>query len=68
MLYPQQAPYGWGCLLKLRVRRQNPLDMLEPPRVTRARDEATQRVPSSWHIRCSIEGTRHPQASYLSLE
>jgi hypothetical protein len=38
----------------------------ELPRATRARDEVTQRVASSWHIRGPIEGTRHPQASYLS--
>jgi hypothetical protein len=41
------------------------LDGLELPR---ARDEATQRVASSWHIRCPIEGIWHPQASYLSPE
>jgi hypothetical protein len=55
-------------LLKVKVRRWNLLDGSEPPGVTRARDEATQRVASSWHIRCPIEGTRHSQASYPSPE
>jgi hypothetical protein len=32
------------------------------------RDEVTQRVASSWCIRSPIEGTRHLQALYLSLE
>jgi hypothetical protein len=40
----------------------------EPPRATSARDEATQWVASSWHIRCPNERTQHPQASYLSLD
>jgi hypothetical protein len=30
---------------------------LEPLRATKARDEMTQRVASSWHTRCPIEGT-----------
>jgi hypothetical protein len=30
------------------------------------RDEATQRVASSWRARGPIKGTRHFQASYLS--
>jgi hypothetical protein len=38
------------------------------PRATRARDEATQEVANSWHIQSLIEGTRHPQPSYLSLD
>jgi hypothetical protein len=37
-------------LTKLWVHRQNPLDRLESPRMTRARDEAIQGVASSWHI------------------
>jgi hypothetical protein len=61
------APDGWG-LLKLRVRRRNPLDGSEPSRSTRARDKVTQRVASSWCIRLTIEGTWHSQASYLSPE
>jgi hypothetical protein len=56
------------CLPMLRVRRQNPPDKLEPPRVTRVRDEATQRVVAIWHIRSPIKGTWRPQASYLSLD
>jgi hypothetical protein len=50
----------------LRVRRRNPPDKLEPPRATRVRDEVTQGVANSWHIWSPIEGTQHPQASYLS--
>jgi hypothetical protein len=38
----------------------------EPPRATRLSYEVTQRVASSWRIRRPIEGTRYPQASYLS--
>jgi hypothetical protein len=49
-------------------RGQNPLDGSESPRATRARDEATQGVATSWHIQSPIEGTWHPQASYLSLD
>jgi hypothetical protein len=41
-------------------------DRSELPRVTRARDEATQMVASSWRIQRPIEETRHTQASYLS--
>jgi hypothetical protein len=52
----------------LRVQRQNPPDGSEPPRANRMRDEVTQGVATSWHIRSPIEGTRHPQASYLSLD
>jgi hypothetical protein len=51
----------------LRVRRRNPLDGSELPKATRARDEATQGVAGSWHIRSPIEGTWRPQASYLNL-
>jgi hypothetical protein len=36
-----------------------------PPSV---RDEATQRVACNEDIQCPIEGIRHPQTSYLSLE
>jgi hypothetical protein len=32
------------------------------------RDEETQRVASSWHIRSPIKGIQHPQALYLSLD
>jgi hypothetical protein len=67
-LYPQRAPRWLGVLLKLMVHRRNPLDGSKPPRVTKARDEVTQRVTSSWRIWCPIEGTRHSQASYLSPE
>jgi hypothetical protein len=52
----------------LRVRRQNLPVGLEPPIATRVRDEATKRVANSWCIRSPIEGTRHPQASYLSRD
>jgi hypothetical protein len=30
----------------------------ETPRATKARDEATQRVASSWRIQCPIEATQ----------
>jgi hypothetical protein len=36
-------------LLKLRVRRKNPLVELAPPRANRERDKMIQRVASSWH-------------------
>jgi hypothetical protein len=52
----------------LRIRRQNLAVELEPPRATRARDKVTQRVASSGCIQSLIEGIRHPQASYLSLD
>jgi hypothetical protein len=39
---------------------------LEPPRATRVRDEEKQRVANSWCTWCPVEGTQHPQASYLS--
>jgi hypothetical protein len=55
----------WG-LSKLRVRRQNPPIGSEPLRATRSRDKVTQRMASNWCTRCPIEGTQHPQASYLS--
>jgi hypothetical protein len=55
----------WG-LPNLRVRTKNPSIRSEPPRATRARNEATQRVANSWLTWCPIEGTRYPQASYLS--
>jgi hypothetical protein len=55
-----------GGLLKLKVHKQNPLDRSEPPRVTIARDEVTQKMASSWHIWHPIEGIQHPQALYLS--
>jgi hypothetical protein len=48
--------------------KAKPVNESEPPRATRARDEATQRVPTSWHIRSPIEGTQCSQASYLSLD
>jgi hypothetical protein len=50
------------------VLRQNPPVRSEPYRATRARDEATQRVAIIWRIQGPIEGTRHAQASYLSLD
>jgi hypothetical protein len=56
-----------GGLLKLRDQRQNPLDGSKPLRGTRARDEATQRVASSWCIRIPIEVTQHSQASDLNM-
>jgi hypothetical protein len=37
--------------IQLKVRRQNSLVESEPPQANRARDEATQRVASSWHTR-----------------
>jgi hypothetical protein len=40
----------------------------EPPKATRAGDEATQRVASGCRIWCPIMGMWHPQASYLSLD
>jgi hypothetical protein len=54
------------ALPMLRVRRRNLSVGLEPPRATRARDKETQVVAGSWHIWSPIEGTQHPQASYLS--
>jgi hypothetical protein len=74
-LYPGiQQPYlehasqlPWG-LPKLRVRRKNPPIGSEPPKATRAWDEATQRMANSWHTRSPNEGTRPHQASYLSLD
>jgi hypothetical protein len=61
--YPQRAARLARGLPKHKVQRQNPLVGSELPRV---RDEATQRVASSWRIQGPIEGTRHPQASYMS--
>jgi hypothetical protein len=52
----------------LRVRRRNPPDTSETHRATRVRDKVTQRVASNWHIWSPIEGSRCPQALYLSLE
>jgi hypothetical protein len=52
----------------LRIQRQNPSVGSEPPRATRVRDEVTQRMPSNWRIRSPIRGTRHTQASCLSLD
>jgi hypothetical protein len=66
LLYPKRGHTIVVGLLMLRVRRRNPLVGSEPPRAIRARDEATQGVASGWHIRSPIEGTGHPQASYLS--
>jgi hypothetical protein len=40
----------------------------EPPRAIGVRDEATQRVATSWHIRRPTDGTRRPQNLYLSLD
>jgi hypothetical protein len=57
---------GGRGLPKLMVQREILLDWSESSRVTRVRDEVTQRVASSYRIRCPIEGTRHPQALYLS--
>jgi hypothetical protein len=65
-LYPKQAPQLLRGLPKLRVRRRNPPVGSEPPKATRVRDKVTQSVASSWRIRSPIEGTRHPEASYLS--
>jgi hypothetical protein len=66
--YRKQVPrLPWG-LPKLRVQRRNSPVGSEPLRATRARDEAIQGVASSWCIRSPIEGTQHPQASYLSLD
>jgi hypothetical protein len=48
--------------------KAKPINGSEPPRATRARDEATQRVATSWDIRSPIEGSRCSQASYLSLD
>jgi hypothetical protein len=49
------------------VRRQNKTDRSEPPKAIKVRDEQIQGVTSSWHIWDPSKGTRHPQASYLSL-
>jgi hypothetical protein len=53
---------------KLKAQMRNLPIGLEPPRATRVRDEVTQGVASSWCTQSPIEGTRHPQASYLSLD
>jgi hypothetical protein len=50
----------------LRVRRRNLQVGSEPPRETRVRDKATQRLTSSWRIHSPIKETWHPQVSYLS--
>jgi hypothetical protein len=52
----------------LKVRRQNPPHGSEPPRSTRAKDEATQGVATNRHIQSPIMGTQHLQASYMSLD
>jgi hypothetical protein len=48
--------------------KAKPVNGLEPPRATRARDKATQRVATSWLIWSPIEGTQCSQALYLSLD
>jgi hypothetical protein len=48
--------------------KAKPARRVKAASTTRARDEATQRMANRWHIRGPIEGTRHPQASYLSLD
>jgi hypothetical protein len=53
---------------QLRVQMQNPPVGSAQPRANRARDKVTQRVASSWHTQGPIEGTHHPEASYLSLD
>jgi hypothetical protein len=65
-LYPKSVPrLPWG-LPKLRVQRDTrQLGQSRP--ATKARDEVTQGVASSWLIWSPIEGIQHTQASYLSL-
>jgi hypothetical protein len=53
---------------KARGLKAKPINESEPPRATRARDEAAQRMANILVHRCPIEGTRHPQALYLSLD
>jgi hypothetical protein len=53
-------------LPKLRVLRQNLSIRSVPPRANRVRDKTTQRVASNWHTQRPSEGTRHPQALFLS--
>jgi hypothetical protein len=65
-LYPKWAPRLPRGLPTLRVPRQNSPVRSEPPRATKARDESTQRVTNIWRYQGSTEGTRHPQALYLS--
>jgi hypothetical protein len=66
--YPKQVPQLLWSLAKLRVQMRNPPVGSEPPRATRARDEMTKSVASTWCIRSPIEGTWHPQALYLNLD
>jgi hypothetical protein len=42
--------------VKAQGSKVKPVNGLEPPRATRARDEATQRVALSRHIRSPVEG------------
>jgi hypothetical protein len=54
--------------VKAQGSKAKPVNGSEPPRATRARDQTTQRVATSSHIRSPIEGTQCSQASYLSLD
>jgi hypothetical protein len=65
---PNWPPNGCRGVLTAQGSKAKPVDGSEPPRTTRARDEATQKVSSSWCIWCPIEGIQHPQSSYLSPE
>jgi hypothetical protein len=65
---PNWPPNGCRGVLTAQGSKVKPVDGSEPPRTTRARDEATQKVSSSWCIWCPIEGIQHPQSSYLSPE
>jgi hypothetical protein len=42
---------------KVQALKVKPVNGSEPPRATRARDEATQRVATNWHIQSPIEGS-----------
>jgi hypothetical protein len=48
--------------------KAKPVNRSEPPRATRARDEATQMVATSWDIWSPIEETRRSQALYMRLD
>jgi hypothetical protein len=48
--------------------KANPPVRSKPPKATRVRDEATQRVASDWRIWSPIEGIWHSPASYLSID
>jgi hypothetical protein len=66
--YLKWIPRLLCSLSKLMVRRQNPSMGQSHPEEPKWGTKRHKGWPTFLHTRCPIKGTRHPQASYLSLD